>query len=124
MATLYQPRRDRSFDGGKLLLAGRAYEKGLAIHSRSELVYRLTDDFRRFRAVVGIDDRVREGGNVKLVIAKDGQVLWSKSVDGKQPPLELDLDVAGVRRLSILVDFGEDLDIADHLNLCDARLTK
>jgi hypothetical protein len=31
----------------------------------------------------------------------------------------------GVRRLTILVDFGEDgSDLGDHLNLCNARLTK
>jgi hypothetical protein len=121
---LFQPRRDRSFDGGRLLLGRKAYEKGLAIHSRTELAYRLTEDFRRLRATAGIDDRVREAGNVKLVISGDGRPLFEKTITGKEPPLELDLDITGVRRLNVLVDFGEELDIGDHLNLGDARLTK
>jgi hypothetical protein len=124
LSRLFQPRRDASFDGGRLSLAGKTYDKGLAIHSRTELVYRLAEDYRRLRAIVGIDDRVGEAGNVKLVISDDDRVLLEKDVSGKQAPWELDLDIAGVRRLRILVDFGEDLDIADRLNFCEARIMK
>jgi hypothetical protein len=45
-------------------------------------------------------------------------------VRGSDPPQNLDLDVAGVRDLEILVDFGGDLDIADHLDLADAKVVK
>jgi hypothetical protein len=45
-------------------------------------------------------------------------------VTGREQAFPIELSVAGVRRLKILVDFGEQMDIADHLNLCDARLTK
>ena len=53
LARLFQPRRDRSLGGGKLRLRSaqdvqrtQEFDKGLAIHSRSELVYRLPDGFR------------------------------------------------------------------------------
>jgi hypothetical protein len=124
LSRLFQPRRDAGFDGGKLSLAGKTYDKGLAVHSRTELVYRLAEDYRRLRAIVGIDDRVGEAGNVKLVISNDDRVLLEKAISGKQAPWELDLDITGVRRLRILVDFGEDLDIADRLNVCEARIMK
>ena len=39
-------------------------------------------------------------------------------------PITINIDITGVRRLSILVDFGQQLDIADHLHLCNARITK
>jgi hypothetical protein len=45
-------------------------------------------------------------------------------VTGRDKAFPVDLDITGVKRLKILVDFGEEMDIADHLNLCDARLTK
>ncbi len=38
------------------------------------------------------------------------------------PPQQLSLDLTGVRRLTIEVDFGEGGDAGDHLNLCDVRI--
>lgn len=123
-AALFGPRADRSLSGGPLELGGKVYRKGLAIHSRTELVYRLSEPFARFSAVAGIDDRVRPRGHVRLVIRGDQKVLFDGAIAGGEPPRALDLDLRGVRRLTILVDFGEDQDLADHLDLCDARLVK
>jgi hypothetical protein len=124
LAKLFHPRRDRGLDGQPLLLGGRTYAKGLALTTRTALVYRLTEDYRQFHAVAGIDDRVRDGGNLQLTISGDGKELFSKTLTGRDEPLPISLDVRGVRRLKFLVDFGAELDIADHLHVCDARLTK
>ena len=94
------------------------------MRSRTELIYRLTDKFRAFHALVGIDDRVRDRGNVDLRILGDNKELFSKRITGRDDPLPIALDIQGVRRLTIVVDFGEESDIADHLNLCNARITK
>jgi hypothetical protein len=107
-----------------LLLAGQAYDHGLRVQSRTELVFRLTGDPRQFQALVGIDDRVRPAGNVRLVVSGDDKELFSQTITGSDEPLALALDITGVKRLRILVDFGEQVDIADFLNLCDARITK
>jgi hypothetical protein len=74
--------------------------------------------------MVGIDDAVRDAGHVELVISGDDRVLFSRTVTGQEKGFPVELDITGVRRLKILVDYGEQMDIADHLNLCDARLTK
>lgn len=124
LARRFEPRGGSSPGGQPLWLAGQAYDRGLRIHSRTELVYRLTGDFRRFQALVGIDDRVRPAGDVRLVIRGDDRELFNEAVTGSDEPLALSLDISGVRRLRILVDFGQQLDIADWLNLCDARVTK
>ncbi len=124
LAQLYEPRRDTNFAGAALVLGGQSYEKGMALHSRSELVYRLPSGFRRLQMVAGIDDTVRDGGNVRLVITGDGKTLLDAAVSGTDKPLPIDVDVEGVRRLTIVVDFGLDLDVADHLLLCDARIVK
>jgi hypothetical protein len=128
----FAPQKDRGFAGSKLTLPNpddhgkpKQYDKGLAVHSRTELVYRVPEGFKRLLATGGIDMRVRPGGNVRLVITGDGKELLQQVVTGKDAqPLKVDLDIAGVRRLTILVDYGEDADIADHLNLCNARITK
>jgi hypothetical protein len=107
------------------MLGGESYERGLALHSRTLMAFRLTEPFERFAATVGIDDRFRSGGNVRLVISGERGLLLEKTIASQDEPLELDIDVRGVRRLQILVDFGEDRsDNGDHLNLCNARLTK
>ena len=46
------------------------------------------------------------------------------SVTGLEPARRIEVDLTGVRRLTILVDFGDFGDVGDHLDLCDARLVK
>jgi hypothetical protein len=122
--SLFAPRKDRSLESGPLQLDSIRYSKGLAIHSRTTLVYRLPDRYRRFSAVVGIDDLVRPQGNVRLVISGDDRVLLEIMVGGAEPARRVDLDMTAVRRLTIVADFGDDFDVGDHLDLCDARLLK
>jgi hypothetical protein len=125
---LYQPRRDAGFEGSGLWLADggevRQYDKGLAIHSRSRLVFRLAEPARRLSAVVGIDSRLQGRGGVLLVVLGDNRELARQTIAGRDAPWTLDLDIAGVRKLEFLVDFGDALDVADHLNLCNARIIK
>jgi len=124
LGKFFGPRRDMNLESGPLKLGDRAYAKGLALHSRTKMVYRLPDRFRRLKAVAGIDDGVRPHGDVRLLIQGDDRVLLDEKVTGTDPPKPIDLDVTGVRRITVLVDFGEKLDVADHLDLCEARVTK
>ena len=103
--------------------AASSYRKGLALHSRTEMVYRLPDRFSRFRAMAGIDDAVRPGGKVRLVIRGDDRAVRRRH-HRQRPPRPIDLDLTGVRRLTIVVDFGDSLSVGDHLLLCNARLSK
>lgn len=123
---LFRPRANRGFkQGDPLRLGGESYARGLWIHSRTELVYRLRGQFRRLVTLAGIDDTMRgKGGHVHLVITGDDKTLFEKDITDQDEPLPLDLDVSGVNRLTILVDFGENSDIADHLVLCDVRVIK
>jgi hypothetical protein len=120
----YAPRYDRNFDSSPLQLGGVQYRKGLALHSRTRVVYRLPERFSRLRAVAGIDDAVRPGGNVRLTVRGDDKDLLDTVIVGAKPPRPIDLDLTGVRRLTILVDFGDTLSPGDYLLLCDARLSK
>jgi hypothetical protein len=125
---LYEYRRDKSLDGTPLTLGGKSYARGLAIHSKATLKYRIGGEYTRFRAVAGIDDSVRGQNkleNVQLVISGDGKRLFDQEVRAIDAPRPIDLDVTGVRDLEILVDFGSDMrDVADHLDLADAKLLK
>jgi hypothetical protein len=120
----YAPRQDRGFDSAVLQLGGVQYSKGLALHSRTELTYRLPAGFRWFRAVAGIDDSVRPSGKARLVARGDAKPLLETTLAGNEPPRSLELDVAGVRRLVILADFSDVAGGGDLLLLCNARISK
>jgi hypothetical protein len=129
-------RRDQSPFGGPLVLAlpvdsspsprtrDRVFEKGLALRSRAELTYRLPSGYRRLTALAGIDPHAAASGNVKLSIQGDGRDLFVKDVAGIEPPATVDVDIANVRRLTIFVDYGRNLDQGDWLILGDARIVK
>lgn len=121
---VFQPRIDRSLDGGPLQLGGTEYAKGIAAHSRTELVYRLPEKHRIFQAIAGIDDRLRPGGNVHLLILGDDRTLFEDDLSGKDAPRPLELDISGVNRLKLIVDFGDGMDVGDALDFCDARILK
>lgn len=128
----FEYRRDRSQSGPPITLGGKVYSRGISIHSRTLLRYRIGGEFSRFQALMGIDDSVGRLrlGNVHVVISGDGKRLHEsdvKSFDGNKtvPPVALDIDVSGVRDLEIFVDYGSDIsDTADHLDLADAKLLK
>jgi len=124
LAKFFALREDKNLQSGPLQLGSKQYGKGLAMHTQTKVVYRLPGRFSRFRATVGIDDAVRPRGNVRLVIYGDDRVLLEGIVTGADPPKPVELDLDGVRRLAILADFGEEMDVADHLDLCEARILK
>jgi hypothetical protein len=120
----YRLRRDIGFDQEPLVMAGKTYAKGLSLASRSVVVYRLPGRFRLFKATLGIDDSVRPLGAAQVEIKADGKSLWQGAVRGDQPPVDVELDLAGAKRLEITVDYGDDLDVADRVDLGDARVSK
>lgn len=120
----YAPRRDRGFETQQLMLGRTPFAKGLALRSRTELVYRLPDGFRRLTAVIGIDDAVGDAGDVHVVIRGGDRVLYEADLTGGTAPVPLDLDIQGVRELTLLVDFGQDGDVSDYVNLGDAKVIK
>jgi hypothetical protein len=124
-AKLYAFKKDRALlDGGPLLVGGQEYKKGLTMASRTTATFVLPEGYRRFRALAAIDDRAGGRGNVELVITADGRELMRQEIDGTSEPVRLDLDITGVRRLTILADWGQYGDRNDDLDLCEARITK
>lgn len=131
-----KPRRDHSAFGGPLMLAAAdaatsassagtsSYQKGLAIRSRTEVIYRLPPGYRRLNAITGLDPATRASGNVRLEISGDDRPLFDEEVAGNDDPRKIDLDIAGVKRLKIIVDYGSNLDTGDWLNLCDLKIVK
>ena len=96
LARFFGPRTNRSLAGGPLKLYDTVYENGLALHSRTELTYRLPGRFSRLKAIAGIDDAFRPGGHVLLTVLGDENVLLTSTLTGEddEPPF-----VGGARLL-------------------------
>jgi hypothetical protein len=119
-------RRDLNVLGGPLKLRGEPFAKGIGVHSKSELTYRLDGQYRRFQATAGIDDAANGAGSVTFHVLVDGRrVFDSETVSGSSPALPVGpIDVSKAETLTLVVDFGEFGDVLDHVNWCDAVLVK
>ncbi len=116
-------RKDLALDGGPLRLDGRAFAKGLAVHSRTALTYDIERRFALFEATVGFDESARKKGRVDCRVFADGKEIYGNPdlrADG--PPARLTLPVAGAEQLRIVVDFGPEEDTGDRVIWADARL--
>ncbi len=118
--------RDRSVAGKPLTLRGNSFVKGLGMHSRCRVTYQLRGDYRLFHAIVGIDDAAQGMGNATFAVEGDGRPLATLgSVTGRADAQRLGpLDITGVDRLTLIVDFGEFGDIQDHANWCHALVVR
>lgn len=115
---------DGNVTGHDLRLAGSTYDKGIGMHSHSRLSYRLSGGFKRFEALVGLDDRDGRGGAVRLRVLADGETLMDRAVTSRDAAVPVSLSVEGKRELILEVDFGQDGDVRDVVNWADARLVK
>jgi hypothetical protein len=124
-------RRDLNLDDKPMHVNNIAYEKGLALHAHTELVYDLKGDYREFRALVGLDDDVKGVGRPVLVtVEADGQklaeVTLQRGVKDKAGPIPLVRNVKDVKKLRIVVthDPAEFLDLGLYVDLADAYVSK
>ncbi len=132
--SLFRYRRDRNYVGRPLRLGNKTYAHGLWIHSKTRLLYRIGAEYRRFQAVMGIDYEVAQKGlgDVHVVITAingdvirgERRILLEADVRGPDEPRVIDLDISGAVYLEILVDYGGNIHIGDHLDLADAKVIK
>src|SRR5262249_43111537 len=107
-----------------LRLGGSTYDKGVGLHSHSRLSYRLSGAYRRFEALVGLDERDGRAGRVRIRVLADGEALVDRERTLRDGPLPISISVEGVRELTLEVDFGRDADVQDVVDWVDARLVK
>ncbi len=121
----FQWQRDRAIGGTPLRLRGQRYRKGLGVHSRAELTYRLDGQFELFHAVVGVDDNTGGGGSVVFQVLVDGEEKFrSEPLTGNSAPMVIRVPLDGAKELTLITDFGEFGDVLDHADWADAYLVR
>ena len=131
MFTTERPwRKDRSVEGNSLTLYDpeqrkkSTFNKGIGTHSWSSLVFSNERSLDRFIATVGIDSETKGRGDCRMIVRGDGIELWSARVTGRSGPQIVDVSVRGIDMVELEVVPGEEFDLADHADWCDARFIK
>ncbi|MEX2188136.1 MAG: NPCBM/NEW2 domain-containing protein [Pirellulales bacterium] len=146
LATAWPLAIDRNVAGGPLRAVGGERLKGLGMHSAASATYTLDKPYRRFEAELAIDDSVFDdaaggtageasgrrsprGSVVFRVYTDGGDGVWklrhtSKTIRGGDEPTPIAIDLAGAKRLSLIVDFADRADEHDRADWLDARLVE
>ncbi len=95
-----------------LRIAGRSFAKGIGAHANGRIVVDLASPYKRFSAWVGVDDNSDTAGgkgSVECIVKVDGrEAAHTKVLRGGDDPVRIDVDLAGVKRLElILTDAGD-----------------
>lgn len=135
----------RVITGNGIVLRGKRYFKGLAMHSHCELTYKLDGTYQKFFAILGLEDTVSRSlpggqtglsgrqtgasdafeGTVRFSVYKDNKKIYSSGIIKKDTPLEkIFLDVKGAKELRLVVDDAGDGYIMDRAIWASARLIK
>ena len=124
-------RINRSVNGGPLSLDGHVFLRGLGVHSRTEISFKLDGVYESFVATIGLDDSVRPRGSVVFRVLghsdneKSRAVLFdSDLITGQDEPRDIIVPLENVTNMTLVVDYGDDLDLADAAVWGDARLLK
>ena len=122
-------RRDRNVSGGVIRLGRQTFLKGMGVHSRCELTYKLDKAYSRFISTIGVDDETGGRGSVAFRVLADGKPLYparpeDSTMAGKDAPRRVDVDVSGASELTLGVDFANQMHIFGRADWAGARLIK
>jgi hypothetical protein len=59
-----------------------------------------------------------------FVVEVGGKEVFRQRMTGKDAPKAVNVPIAGEEKITLIVEPGEDLDLADHANWCDARFVR
>lgn len=116
------PRRDTSIEDNPLRIRGETFARGLGTHAVSEISYKVRSDFRRFVAVVGVDDEKDGQGTVTFSVLADDTVLFeSGRLDGYQERVPVNVEIPrGAKLIRLLVGDAGDGIGCDHADWANA----
>ncbi|MBI5853380.1 MAG: NPCBM/NEW2 domain-containing protein [Planctomycetes bacterium] len=128
-APLWPFRRDAAVTGGALRAGGLVFGKGLGVHARSLMTWKVPEGCTGFVGFVAMDESVRElpvRGQVAARVVLDGKPVFT--LDALDAGMGLQaigrLAVAAGQELRLEVDFGDGLDLGDRVAWGDVGFVK
>jgi hypothetical protein len=113
-----------NFSGKPIVLYNeQKYERGLAVHSKSRLHYKLNPNCESFQATFGLMMPGGKLGDVTARVLGDGKVIWEQdNITAATGAVDVDVPLKGVERLILEVDFGGGQNVGDRAAWCNPRL--
>jgi hypothetical protein len=112
-------------DGNSFLtLATQTFEHGLFAPAPSEVSFQLEGKWNRFKVTCGLQDTFELPGNVRFTLLGDGKALAKTAVLEAGQSEALDVDVSGVKKLTLIVDDGGDGSDHDWALWLNPQLTR
>jgi hypothetical protein len=132
LVTLPRPwQRDKAVTGKPLELAAgggttarRTYDKGIGVHARSALSFESGREYDLLAATIGIDAGTDGKGDCVFRVLGDGQSIFSRRMKGTDPPFDLRVEIRAYDEITLVVEPGAGLDLADHANWCEVRMVR
>ncbi len=109
--------------GGPLSDGGQVFERGVSLHSRTELVIEVPAGARRLLAIAGVDHQSPASARLRLEARADQRLICDQTLQQGHPFQELNWELGTASRLTLVVDFADDGEAGDRLVLANARFT-
>ncbi|MFD6347604.1 sulfatase-like hydrolase/transferase [Streptomyces roseolus] len=114
-------------DGPLISFGGTTYPKGLGVHAPSDIAFHLGGAALRFTSLVGIDDFSARQSSLGATRAKvygdDRLLLTTSTLTAATGPVQVDLDVRGIRVLRLVVEDANNRTSFDHTSWALAHVT-
>jgi hypothetical protein len=122
--TLGLAKLDHSIRNEPLKVGGTQFERGIGVHAPSELTYAMQPEWKRFVAVVGLDDE-RPTGSVVFQVYADKRKLADTPVMKQGILWHLNVELpADTKQVRLVVTDAGDGNGADHGDWIDAGFLK
>ena len=118
------PHKNQSVESHALRIAGKEFERGFGTHAESILHVNLDGGAQKFSASVGVDDEVNgnAASSVEFFVIGDSRTLWSSGVmRAGDAAKTCDVDLSGVKKLTLKVGDADDGINYDHADWADAK---
>ncbi|MFD0714554.1 NPCBM/NEW2 domain-containing protein [Paenibacillus sp. GCM10027626] len=117
-------KKDKSTDGNTLTIMGQTYQKGIGTHATSKIEYDLLPNYKKFVAIVGIDDEVKSNpdsvkADIRFIVRIDDEVVGDSNVLKLDQTYAFHIDIPpGAKTLTLVSDRVDEItcDHADWVN--------
>ncbi len=112
--------RDRTVSGLPIKIGDQVYDKGLGFASGMSVTFPNEGLHDLFLAEIGIDIDSGSRGDCEFVVMCEGREVFRKRKRGGESAELIKVAITGASEVTLRVDYGEDLDIADHADWGEA----
>ena len=121
----WEYRRNANVTGSPMVVAGKRFERGIGVHSRSSLSFELKGLYEEFVTSFGLDDNSGPLADVTAVILVDGQRRFGREHLRRGTLVgPIRLDISRANRIELIVDFGDNGDLQDRFDWLDTGLIR